>query len=98
MIHISHPRPDSINLPDYANDGLLRRIRGEFLEMPGLRLTEAQAARLWGIDLPVCSELLRALIDTRFLFRTRDGAVMRVDPGTPLKAGLSPSTKRITAA
>ena len=26
------------------------RIRGEFLEMPGLRLTSAQAARLWHVD------------------------------------------------
>ena len=98
MIHISNSAPGSIDLSDYANDGLLRRIRGEFLEMPGLRLTEAQAARLWGMDLPMCSELLRALIDTRFLFRTRDGAVMRVEPGTPLKAGLAPAAKRITAA
>ena len=30
--------------------GLLTRIRGEFLEMPGLRLTSAQAARLWAVD------------------------------------------------
>jgi hypothetical protein len=98
MNDLHDPQPGPINLPDYANDGLLRRIRGEFLEMPGLRLTETQAARLWGMDLTVCSELLRALIDTRFLFRTRDGVVMRVEPGTPLKAGLPSPTKKITAA
>jgi hypothetical protein len=98
MNHSSDPRPGSIDLSQYAEDGLLRRIRGEFLEMPGLRLTEAQAARLWGMDLTACSELLRCLIDTRFLFRTRDGAVMRVEPGTPLKAGLAPPANRITAA
>jgi hypothetical protein len=28
----------------------LRRIRGEYLEMPGLCLTLAQAQRLWGLE------------------------------------------------
>ena len=27
---------------------ILRRVQGEFLKMPGLRLAEAQAGRLWG--------------------------------------------------
>jgi hypothetical protein len=31
-------------------DTLVRRIRAEFLEMPGLRLTLAEATRFWGID------------------------------------------------
>ena len=57
----------------------IERIRSEFLEMPGLRLTEAQARRLWGLDAASCSALLSALIDARFLFRTRDGAFMRAD-------------------
>src|SRR5947209_3850150 len=29
---------------------LVGRIRSEFLEMPGLRLTVTQASRLWGLD------------------------------------------------
>ena len=29
---------------------LLARVRGEFLEMPGLQLAAAQAARLWDVD------------------------------------------------
>jgi hypothetical protein len=29
---------------------LLRRIRAEYLEMPGLRLTAPQAQRLFGLD------------------------------------------------
>src|SRR5262245_25358211 len=33
-----------------AHDDVLRRVQGEYLEMPGLRLTEAQARRLWGLD------------------------------------------------
>ena len=31
-------------------DQMLQRIQGEFVEMPGLRLTAAQAQRLWGLD------------------------------------------------
>ena len=33
---------------------LVERARGEFLEMPGLRLTIPQAARLWGLDTDSC--------------------------------------------
>ena len=29
---------------------ILDRVQSEFLEMPGLRLTSAQAARLWSLD------------------------------------------------
>ena len=65
--------------PQVGNEEALRRVRGEFLEMPGLRLTEAQARRLWGLDEASCSILLQALVDTHFLFRTRDGAFMRAD-------------------
>jgi hypothetical protein len=71
-----------------ATEDVLRRVQGEFLEMPGLRLTEAQARRLWGLDADACSVLLGALVDANFLFRTRDGAFMRVEHATPLKAGL----------
>ena len=58
---------------------LLRRIQAEFLEMPGMRLTEAQAQRLWALDATRCSAVLDALVDARFLTRMRDGAVMRAE-------------------
>lgn len=61
------------------NDELLRRIKCEFLEMPGLRLTEMQARRLWGLDATCCAALLTELIEAQFLFRTRDGAFMRIE-------------------
>jgi hypothetical protein len=77
---------------------LLLRVRGEFLEMPGLRVTEAQARRLWGLDAATCSTLLRALIEAGFLFRTPDGAFVRTEHATPLKARLAPRLGRITAA
>jgi hypothetical protein len=61
------------------HDDVLRRVRGEYIEMPGLRLTPAQAQRLWGLDRDSCDALLGALVDAKFLFRTRDGAFMRSD-------------------
>ena len=61
------------------NEDVLRRVQGEFIEMPGLRLTTAQAQRLWGLDRAACDALLGALVDAKFLFQTRDGAVARFD-------------------
>ena len=60
--------------------------QGEYLEMPGLRLTPAQARRLWGLDPASCEKLLTALVEAKFLFQTRDGAFMRVEHAAPLKA------------
>ena len=65
--------------PPTPNDELLHRIKCEFLEMPGLRLTEMQARRLWGLDAPCCAALLAELIEAQFLFRTHDGAFMRIE-------------------
>ncbi len=60
-------------------DDILRRVQGEYIEMPGLRLTPAQAQRLWGLDRSACDTLLGALVDAKFLFRTRDGELVRSD-------------------
>ena len=60
-----------------ALNDVLQRVQGEYIEMPGLRLTAAQAQRLWGLDRAACDALLGALVDAKFLFRTRDGAFVR---------------------
>ena len=57
-----------------AEDVIVRRARAESLEMPGLRLTRAQAQRLWGLDTRTCEQLLTTLTETRFLAQTRDGS------------------------
>ena len=56
---------------------IVQRIKGEYLEMPGLRLTPAQAQRLWDLDEPACDAVLGVLVDLKFLARTRDGAFVR---------------------
>jgi hypothetical protein len=76
--------------PGRSIDSLLRRVQGEFLEMPGLRLTEPQACCLWGMDEIVCKALLDALVDAKFLYRTRDGAFMRDDSAPPARAQRRP--------
>ena len=63
----------------HPHDDVLRRVQGEYIEMPGLRLTTAQAQRLWGLDRAACDALLGALVDAKFLFQTRDGSFMRSD-------------------
>ncbi len=58
-------------------EDLLRRVRCEFLEMPGLQLTESQAGRLWGLDQASCAAMLTALVGSQFLCRTPRGVFMR---------------------
>jgi hypothetical protein len=60
-------------------DEILYRARGEFLEMPGLRLTVSQARRLWDLDATLCESLLFTLVEARFLVRLQDGAFVRAD-------------------
>jgi hypothetical protein len=59
-------------------DTLLRRVRDEFVEMPGLSLTEGQAARLWQVDPMTTADLLRRLVEARFLARTGAGHYRRL--------------------
>ena len=52
-------------------------IRGEFLEIPGLRLTRDQIQRLWGLRWDVCSTVLEELLDQGFLRATADGSYVQ---------------------
>jgi hypothetical protein len=56
---------------------LKTRVRSEFVEMPGLRLTSAQAQRLWDLSRDECEAILSALIEEKVLKRTNDGAFVR---------------------
>jgi hypothetical protein len=56
---------------------IVYRIREEFREMPGLRLTPAQATRLWGVDHGVCKQVIDRLVEASFLRWTETGAVTR---------------------
>jgi hypothetical protein len=56
-----------------ASEELLRRVRAEYLEMPGLRLTAPQAQCLFGLHSETCDALLATLLDSKFLIRTHTG-------------------------
>ena len=44
-------------MPPTSFDSLVARVRGEYCEMPGLRLTVSQACRLWHADVSTCEML-----------------------------------------
>lgn len=58
---------------------VLQRVRAEFLEMPGLRLTRAQARRLWALDEALCDAILATLVETRFLVHSGNVAFRRAE-------------------
>jgi hypothetical protein len=63
--------------------GLLQRVHGEYLEMPGLRLTVAQACRLWNVDDRTGRDVLNQLVDEQFL-RVSGPHYVRAAAGRPL--------------
>ena len=54
-------------------ESLVARVRSEFFEMPGLRLTCDQACRLWHVDVSTCEELLEHLVRKDCLCKTHSG-------------------------
>ena len=58
---------------------VLQRIRGEFHESPGLRLTHWQFQRLWNLDSDEARLVIQQLLQTRFLRGARDGTFVRCE-------------------
>lgn len=82
MIDLYAERREFRSLPEKEArllEQLVGRVRAEFLEMPGLRLTVRQARRFWGLDERLCDTILRLLVEARFLRRTQDGFFARHD-------------------
>jgi hypothetical protein len=52
-----------------TRDDAFHRIRSDYFELPGLRLTAPQAARLWGLAHELASDLLEELVARKFLVR-----------------------------
>ena len=57
----------------------LTRAKAEYLEMPGLKLTRDQAARLWASDVDLCDAVLSALVRDRFLTLTSGASFVRAE-------------------
>ena len=64
--------------PLSTNPGFMEavgRMRAAFIEMPGLKLTPPQAARLCAIDQATCAAVLSSLVEDRFLVVSRNAYV-----------------------
>ena len=53
------------------------RVKAEYLEMPGLKLTRRQAGRLWDLEDVVCDAVLTTLVNDGFLTLTRTDEFVR---------------------
>lgn len=94
----SHPRTPTLQLkPDRRRAGQrdrrdvvsraerVLRVRTEYEEMPGLRLTLAQAKRLFRLREDVCVRVLDTLVQTRVLRKDPCGCFVRVDVAARLE-------------
>jgi len=80
-------------------ESLLARIRGEYREMPGLRLTFVQACCLWQIDGPTCATLLEQLVREAFLYKTDNGSYVALSAaGRQIKARPGPRVPLLRSA
>ena len=67
-------------IPSYRSvplAALRQRVREQYRNMPGLKLTKPQATRLFDVAPSVCAAALRALVMENFLSRAEDGQFVR---------------------
>ena len=63
----------------------IERLRAEFLEMPGLRLTLTQIHRFCGLERSACLAALDTLVKERFLCANADGTYARLTEGNVVR-------------
>jgi DNA-directed RNA polymerase subunit RPC12/RpoP len=75
---------------------LTDRIRREFTELPGLKLTPAQACRLWHVNEDACLRAMTSLITEGFLRQMPSGAFIALPSprGRSAKAPLADPSSR----
>ena len=56
---------------------LMALMRAEYVEMPGLSVTPAQARRLWAVDRATCDEAFSRLIAAGLVRTTARGTLVR---------------------
>lgn len=62
-------------------DFLLRRARGEYRDMPGMRLTIDQATRLWSVDRQLCQSVMTTLVASHHLEVDENGRYRKAHSG-----------------
>jgi hypothetical protein len=83
-----------LDTADFRNALLL--MQAAYLEMPGLKLTLRQGARLWNLPGETCRAGLATLVVTGFLVETLDGAYVRRGAGPSFIAALDSETWTVT--
>ena len=68
----NHPESSEGSRHAMNIEHLATRVRAEFQEMPGLRLTVRQAERLWGLAPEVCAQVVDVLVSRAVLKRHGD--------------------------
>lgn len=74
---IIHPDPVSPGSSELIRSDVVQRIQAEYMEMPGLKLTLPQAARLFGVNTHESQRLLSELTEDGFLRRDQNGSYLR---------------------
>ncbi len=88
VMHTQETCTTTVFMP-FRHTELLRRIRGEFREMPGLRLSLEQAMRLWSLDRATCVDVLRAAAVSQ-VSRHRHQRQVSIGPRRVLSGGAAP--------
>jgi Fic family protein len=69
--------PVSLDSSEPMRSKVIQRIQAEYMEMPGLKLTLPQAARLFGVSAHESQRVLSELMACGFLGRDQKGAYRR---------------------
>jgi hypothetical protein len=72
-----------MDTPSYQQ--AFQRIRAEYLEMPGMRLTPAEVQRLSGAEISICVQVLDDLVRAKFLHTGPDGSYVRGGDDSPAR-------------
>jgi hypothetical protein len=83
-----------MNTPPYQQ--AFERIRAEYLEMPGMRLTPPQVQRLSGAEIAICKLVLDDLVRAKFLYMGPDGSYIRGNDDAPTRLRMAKAASDIT--
>jgi hypothetical protein len=81
-------------MKDFPYRQAFDRIRAEYLEMPGMRLTPAQVQRLSGVDVSICTIVLEDLLRAQFLYKGLDGSYARPSDGGRVRSRMARAERR----
>jgi hypothetical protein len=66
-----------LDTPGQTVRTLMKQVRAEYAEMPGLSVTLSQAQRLWAVDHATCEEVFSRLVARGLLRMTTKGRFVR---------------------